>query len=49
MGHWRLYWLYLTIMVAVAIGICTHLKRVVSEMNHDSALEEAVAYLERSR
>lgn len=48
MSHWRLYWLYATIMVAVAIGIAHHLKQVVIDINHDSALERATAYLERS-
>ena len=46
---WRLYWLYATIMVAVAMGIAHHLKRTVGEYHSTSTLDAAAAYLERSK
>ncbi len=49
MRHWRLYWLYATIMVAVAIGIAHHLKQVVRGYHSSSSLVTAAAYLERSK
>lgn len=32
MRHWRLYWIYLTIMVAVGIGIVQHFTRTFGEV-----------------
>ncbi len=49
MSYWRLYLIYATIVVAVAMGIAHHLKQVMGEYHSTSSLEQAAAYLERSK